>query len=190
MIPEVPPGLAVLTIQLPAQCLITREIFASWDKAFEPLLALPAIWCQVVARDSGQTSPPHPSGSVTWLYSVYVHRGPALAGNVLEAGSAKGSKTVPVSPCPVADMCTWEAGRESGMGAILRCRIFMTCCQEPSSPACSGTAGLSGSCSLISGYFCPQRVCCRLLSRFIWLLGAREQLAKQLVSWTIFRWRS
>ena len=107
---------------------------------------------------------------MTWLYSVYVHRGPALAGNVLEAGSAKGSKTVPVSPCPVADMCTWEAGRESGMGAILWCRIFMTCCQEPSSPACSGTAGLSGSCSLISGCFCPQRVCCRLLSRFIWLL--------------------
>lgn len=103
---------------------------------------------------------------MTWLYhnSVYVHRGPALAGNVLEAGSAKGSKTVPVSPWPIADTCTWYAGREAGMGAILWCRICTTCCQEPSSPACSGTF------SLISGCFRPQRVCCRLLSCFIWLL--------------------
>lgn len=51
MIPEVPPGLAVPTIQLPAQCLTTGKISASWDKAFEPLLALPAIWCQVVAQE-------------------------------------------------------------------------------------------------------------------------------------------
>ena len=51
MIPEVPPGLAVPTIQLPAQCLTTGEISASWDKAFEPLLALPAIWCQVLALE-------------------------------------------------------------------------------------------------------------------------------------------
>ena len=103
---------------------------------------------------------------MTWLYhnSVYVHRGPALAGNVLEAGSAKGSKTVPVSPWPIADTHTWYAGREAGMGAILWCRICTTCCQEPSGPACSGTF------SLISGCFCPQRVCCRLLSHFIWLL--------------------
>ena len=50
MLPEVPPGLTVPTMQLQAQCSTTGEISASWDKDLQPLLALPAVWCQVVAR--------------------------------------------------------------------------------------------------------------------------------------------
>lgn len=34
--------------------------------------------------------------------------------------------------------------------------------------------GLSGSFSLINDCFCPQRVCCQLLSCFIWLLGPQN----------------
>lgn len=51
-------------------------------------------------------------GSVTWLkLHQYMFRGPALAGNVLEAGSAKGR----LSQCChglLRDTCTWYAGRE------------------------------------------------------------------------------
>lgn len=110
VLPEVPPGLAVLTMQLQAQCSTTGEISASWDKALEPLLALPAVWCQVVARGLWSNV----SSILAWLCDLAAHSHPSLTFLICKLGILTVIQYVFTEGLLWQKMC-WKLGVQRGV---------------------------------------------------------------------------